>query len=282
MLLSQPPPPPPSLVPSSRRGLLKDVVGDDCELRVLFLLSPPEQNLYARSLMAASSLRPHLNNFSFLLLLLVETYQERWGEEVGGGGGVAEGKRERARLFYGRNSGANSPPKMPTLRFPTIESTQGVDLEIHFSHSANIYYGDAFQLITAPTPPTPTLSPFAMPAPLSDPSSSNTTQRHFQTLRFPPSSWDPRFALQPPARRWVKQSVEKPFSFSLPRAEGRFSAVNNVKRKEEKKLPWFWSLRLGGGKNACIKIGGGSWRGMKVRGKKERKGERKKTKIITE
>jgi len=80
----------------------------------------------------------------------------------------------------------------------------------------------------------------------------------------------------------VKQSVEKPFSFSLPRAEGRFSAVNNVKRKEEKKLPWFWSLRLGGGKNACIKIGGGSWRGMKVRGKKERKGERKKTKIITE
>lgn len=96
-------------MPSSRRGLLKDVVGDDCELRVLFLLSPPEQNLYARSLMAASSLRPHLNNFSFLLLLLVETYQERWGEEVGGGGGVAEGKRERARLFYGRNSGALTP-----------------------------------------------------------------------------------------------------------------------------------------------------------------------------
>ena len=182
---------------------------------------------------------PHLNNFSLFFsssFLLSLRLSRKDGEKSleGWGGDGKRGKESEPGCFMGVTTEQTHPRKMPTLRFPTIENTQGVDLEIHFSHSANMYYGDESQLITAPTPPNPTLSPLAMPAPLPDPSTSITTPRRFQTLRSPPPppprppSCDPRFALQPPERLWLKQRRAKPFSYSG-------EEVFNPKRREKER-----------------------------------------------
>lgn len=127
-------------------------------------------------------------SFFPLLFLLSLRLSRKDGEKSleGWGGDGKRGNESEPGCFMGVTTEQTHPRKMPTLRFPTIENTQGVDLEIHFSHSANMYYGDESQLITAPTPPNPTLSPLAMPAPLPDPSTSITTPRRFQTLRSPP------------------------------------------------------------------------------------------------
>ena len=150
------------------------------------------------------------------------------------GRGWQEGKRERARLFYGCNNGANSPPQDANSAISHHRKHTGGRFGNPFLALSKYVLRRRIPANNGPNPSQPNAVPPRDARSASRPFHLHHNSKTLPNTSFPPPrplrppSCDPRFALQPPERLWLKQRRAKPFSYSG-------EEVFNPKRREKER-----------------------------------------------